>query len=391
MMSHRYQEVTSPKVKFLLVEVEKDNGTFYSDTLYDSDPMQPNGNKKLFLNAETTLMKLVQTQNNSEADVVVLVSGMDITGVSGGVLNPNVAGRAYVGAVCAVTYKVAVVEDMATTYSGVSVLSHELGHALGMPHDGERPQWPDPTNPWTQCKPSDEYLMAPTDGGRNSGYFSHCSIRAFRTFVRTLKADCFLVKSTRQHSQIPQNLPGTGMDATTLCRRIYSTFKDVRSQLTPVLNQQCKLQCCIHDLGYCYTKNMIDGMTCGYLKTCVRHRCGYHGRKSPPQQKTTGTPNTTTELTRSSTPPIAKITTPMPPAPPKPRPPYPHEPPAPPSSPFYPRNPQAPPSPSFNPHLPPAPPRRQKTGGFQKPYTRIPPVTRRKHVHEEWPAARNEI
>ncbi|EEC01777.1 hypothetical protein IscW_ISCW001378 [Ixodes scapularis] len=54
---------------------------------------------------------------------------MDLTGVSNGKLNPGLAGRAYVGAVCASTFKVAVVEDVATTYSGVSVLSHELGHA----------------------------------------------------------------------------------------------------------------------------------------------------------------------------------------------------------------------------------------------------------------------
>ncbi|CAN7974664.1 unnamed protein product [Ixodes persulcatus] len=54
---------------------------------------------------------------------------MDLTGVSNGKLNPSLAGSAYVGAVCALTYKVAVVEDVATTYSGVSVLSHELGHA----------------------------------------------------------------------------------------------------------------------------------------------------------------------------------------------------------------------------------------------------------------------
>uniref|UniRef100_A0A0K8RJM7 Putative metalloprotease n=1 Tax=Ixodes ricinus TaxID=34613 RepID=A0A0K8RJM7_IXORI len=277
MMSHRYQEVTFPEVRFLLTEVEMDNGTFYSSTIYGTDPIQPNGKHKLFLNAETTMNKLVQTQGSSEADVVVLLTGMDITGVTNKGQNPNLAGRAYVGAVCAVTYKVGVVEDVATTYSGVSVLAHELGHALGMPHDGESPQWPDPGNTWTQCKASDEYLMAPIDGGRNNGYLSRCSIAAFRAFVKTLSAVCFFVKSKEKHSQIPQELPGITMNATTLCKRTYSTFKYVSSHITTQLQVRCKIQCCIQDLGYCYLKNMIDGMSCGVSKTCLRHRCANRG------------------------------------------------------------------------------------------------------------------
>uniref|UniRef100_A0A0K8RHJ0 Putative metalloprotease n=1 Tax=Ixodes ricinus TaxID=34613 RepID=A0A0K8RHJ0_IXORI len=287
MMSHRYQDITSPKVRFLLVEVERNNGTHFSDTVHGSDPINPKGKQKLFLNAETTMAKLVQTQSTSTADVVVLITGMDLTGVSSGKLNPGLLGRAYVGAVCARTYKVAVVEDVANTYSGVSVLSHELGHALGMPHDGESPQWPDPANTWTRCTASDEYLMAPTDGGRNSGHFSVCSIAALRIFVRTLRADCFLVRSQNRYSQAPKELPGITMNATTFCKRTYSTFKTVTSRLNPVLNARCQIECCIYDLGYCYRKNMIDGMPCGVSKTCLRHKCGYHGH-----QTTTTTPRT---------------------------------------------------------------------------------------------------
>ncbi|KAM7298457.1 uncharacterized protein ISCGN_019052 [Ixodes scapularis] len=75
MMSHRYQDITSPRVSFLLVEVERNNGTHFSDTVHGSDPMNPKGSHKLFLNAETTMAKLVQTQRTSTADVVVLITG----------------------------------------------------------------------------------------------------------------------------------------------------------------------------------------------------------------------------------------------------------------------------------------------------------------------------
>uniref|UniRef100_A0A0K8RLJ8 Putative metalloprotease n=1 Tax=Ixodes ricinus TaxID=34613 RepID=A0A0K8RLJ8_IXORI len=119
--------------------------------------------------------------------------------------------------------------------------------------------------------------MAPTDGGRNSGHFSHCSIAAFRLFVKTLKAECFLVKSKTRYSQTPKELPGLKMNATRLCKKTYSKFKHVTSRLTTEFSARCQILCCIHDLGYCYAKNMIDGMSCGNSKTCLRHKCGYHG------------------------------------------------------------------------------------------------------------------
>uniref|UniRef100_A0A0K8R7G8 Putative metalloprotease n=1 Tax=Ixodes ricinus TaxID=34613 RepID=A0A0K8R7G8_IXORI len=235
--------------------------------------------------------------------------------------------------------------------------------------------------------------MAPTDGGRNGGHFSLCSIAAFRLFVKTLKQDCFLVKSEEKHPQIPQELPGSTINATTLCKKTYSNFKIVRYHSNTMLEAQCKIECCIQDFGnyeYCYEKSMIDGMHCGGSKTCLRHKCGHHGGHKHHQPKTTEKPMTTTELTRPSTTSITKRTTPMPPAQPQPRPPSrpsnPYRPPAPPSPPSYPQKPPAPPSHPFNPHLPPAPPRRQSTRGTQRPD--IPRVTRWKHIHEHWPAPR---
>ncbi|KAM7298570.1 uncharacterized protein ISCGN_019162 [Ixodes scapularis] len=75
MMSLRYQEVTSPKVKFLLVEVERDNSNYFSTTVHGPDPTHPDRQEKLFLNVGDTLTKLVHTQKESPADVVILLTG----------------------------------------------------------------------------------------------------------------------------------------------------------------------------------------------------------------------------------------------------------------------------------------------------------------------------
>uniref|UniRef100_V5IEY9 Putative tick metalloprotease n=1 Tax=Ixodes ricinus TaxID=34613 RepID=V5IEY9_IXORI len=83
-------------------------------------------------------------------DMVILLIGCDIADRDDkGELIVGVTGYAYIGGACSAA-KVAIVEDMYKIFEGVHSFAHEVGHLLGMVHDGQGPHDGLPGSPGVQ-------------------------------------------------------------------------------------------------------------------------------------------------------------------------------------------------------------------------------------------------
>jgi len=90
----------------------------------------------------------------------------------------SVIGYAYVGGACAEGRRVTIVEDRGT-YNGVGTAAHEIGHLLGVVHDGDRGH--------ESCR-AGGYIMSPWSNG--SKRWSGCSVKQMRSFVTSRRALC---------------------------------------------------------------------------------------------------------------------------------------------------------------------------------------------------------
>ncbi|XP_040061290.2 zinc metalloproteinase-disintegrin-like lachestatin-1 [Ixodes scapularis] len=173
-------------------------------------------------------------------------------------------GSAYLNGLCEELFRFGIVEDVAHTYSMVSAAAHEIGHILGMPHDGDIPPYHAPNVTWERCSVTSGSLMAPSLGGRNGCFFSHCSLQHMRVFVGLQTEQCYKVKSKKAF-QAPCQLPGVGLNMTDLCKKLHPDTPGITGFSTPKYDGKCKFLCIamVNTTIHFFTHRHIDGMPCG--------------------------------------------------------------------------------------------------------------------------------
>ncbi|XP_049270837.1 venom metalloproteinase antarease-like TtrivMP_A isoform X2 [Rhipicephalus sanguineus] len=251
----RYLEMEHPKIKFKLVGVTRQSDSFG----------KVNGD---MLDSSATLEELGKYYKKKHVpgnpDLVFMLSGLDLVDDANG---RALTGIAYRGHVCK-NYRVGMGEDIATSYSGVKTMAHEMAHILGSPHDQT------PRCPW-----KDGYLMSYLDGGTRKYRLSVCSQEEIRSTVRKLPQRCFDEQSKTNYMAQHKKFPGQSVRPQYYCRKMLK----VRGKGTKVvpekidyLSQQCKMKCCMKDSfgDKCYTVNILEGMGCTKGKTCRRGTCG---------------------------------------------------------------------------------------------------------------------
>uniref|UniRef100_A0A0K8RAC8 Putative metalloprotease n=1 Tax=Ixodes ricinus TaxID=34613 RepID=A0A0K8RAC8_IXORI len=176
-----------------------------------------------------------------------------------------------------------------------------MGHILGMPHDGEIPSYSVPGVTWRRCQASWGYLMAPSLGGENEGFFSHCSLQHMSVFVKLQDEECYKVKSKKAF-QAPGKLPGVGLNMTALCKKLHPRVPRIMGFSNWTLNAKCEFLCytTMNRYRYFFTHRHVDGMPCGDRKICFRERCGHYSTALPPLP-TLPTTETTTPTTTTTT------------------------------------------------------------------------------------------
>uniref|UniRef100_A0A147BWY1 Putative secreted metalloprotease n=1 Tax=Ixodes ricinus TaxID=34613 RepID=A0A147BWY1_IXORI len=129
----------------------------------------------------------------TEDDIVVLLTGLNIASYNSTtdeVKSEGILGYAYVGGACT-SSKVGMVEDEANMFTGTHTFVHEVGHLLGMSHDGDGPLKSVTDSPGASyCNADDGYIMAPSHHVNSTHIFSVCSAYQLEAFQMDPSIKC---------------------------------------------------------------------------------------------------------------------------------------------------------------------------------------------------------
>ncbi|XP_029825124.3 snake venom metalloproteinase kistomin-like [Ixodes scapularis] len=312
MINMRYAVMTHPRVQFVLVGVSTITGRdSITEIVEDQDVLRPHTHRKKYALSEKTLENLADAVYTNKikviADLTVLVTSLDFADYENGQLSNGVLGVAYLGGMCSIRLRAAETEDTPHTYSMVSILVHELGHSLGMVHDGDKAVYSTARYKHHVCSARDGYTMAPVAHGARDGQWSSCSLEHLRGFLETLKQACFDMLSAKHYQINMTRFPGADITKQQLCEKKYSDFKGVTVHPESLNAADCRIWCCPRNFSRrCLQAHLTDGMECKKGFYCVKHQCvekvtHQPSRPAPPARYTTRSTTTTTTRRRLTT------------------------------------------------------------------------------------------
>ncbi|XP_054162354.1 A disintegrin and metalloproteinase with thrombospondin motifs adt-2-like [Oppia nitens] len=201
-------------------------------------------------------------------DHALLLSGINMYVIDGlGRKKRHVVGLAPVSGMCNSLNSCTISEG--TSFQTVLVAGHEMGHSLGMEHDG--------TQDGNSCN-NDNFVMSPTLGAGKTTW-SSCSKDYLDKFVRSSQASCILGSS--QHINIinqfipTDKLPGQTFTADQQC--VLRFGADAKHSPMQALEDICRLVRCDVGTGRniiaYHAHPALEGTTCGNKKLCREGRC----------------------------------------------------------------------------------------------------------------------
>ncbi|XP_068218497.1 LOW QUALITY PROTEIN: A disintegrin and metalloproteinase with thrombospondin motifs 10-like [Palaemon carinicauda] len=207
-------------------------------------------------------------------DMGILISGLNFYSVSkpDGKTSYSTMGLAAVRGVCHSGYSAVIVELGATDtwgkpypsagFASVYVMAHEMGHNLGMLHDG-----------YGNSCPKNGFVMSASRSTSGETNWSSCS----REIIETLQAPCLddvpSEPSIHDHS-IYDQLPGQSWDAYDQCR-VFLRDDDATLYNETIGADVCQTVMCRspHRIGYFKAGPALDGTYCGKESWCIAGTC----------------------------------------------------------------------------------------------------------------------
>ncbi|KAK3091227.1 hypothetical protein FSP39_018110 [Pinctada imbricata] len=142
--------------------------------------------------------------------------------------------------------------EASTSFNGVIIAAHEVGHLLGAYHDGEAEA--------SGCSSQSGFIMSYTrDDSFKFSRFSECSVRSFQNFLRMDRSACLMKRSSRETLQFPTTFPGKYMTLKEQCRRFTGGPPCEEGA------KQCEHLCCDDRNGewrYTRSEPAVDGTAC---------------------------------------------------------------------------------------------------------------------------------
>lgn len=196
-------------------------------------------------------------------DHAVILTGLDLYVVNkNGKVSSQVVGLAPVAGMCTVTSSCTVNEGR--HFESVYVVAHEIGHNLGMRHDGPLAD--------NGCDPS-AYIMSPTLGSGKITW-SECSNTYLQKFLDTVQSRCLLDhgNSAGQLDHSAEGiLPGERFDADQQCMLKYG--RGSRHSGAQSLEDICRDLHCQRE-RYTWTSHpALEGTKCGEDMYCRGGEC----------------------------------------------------------------------------------------------------------------------
>ncbi|XP_013389055.1 A disintegrin and metalloproteinase with thrombospondin motifs 18 isoform X1 [Lingula anatina] len=228
-------------------------------------------------NAEKTLDSFCQWQSalkhreNFHHDHAILLTATDLCVNEYGPC--DTLGFAPIQGMCSSRRSCTINED---TGLGVAfTIAHEVGHNLGMVHDGEG----------NYCSKYDGGIMSPTLSVGNDGVFkwSVCSREYLQKFLQSHQSRCLSEDEPKMAADysFPDKLPGQMYDADTQCKWQFGSSASLCN--FDFGREMCKYLWC-HTVGYkCETKFLpaADGTRCAPGKWCLKGLCLPEGDSGP--------------------------------------------------------------------------------------------------------------
>ncbi|XP_046752796.1 A disintegrin and metalloproteinase with thrombospondin motifs adt-1-like isoform X1 [Diprion similis] len=202
-------------------------------------------------------------QDTRHWDHALMLTGLDLYVVNKrGKVSSQVVGLAPVAGMCTKTSSCTVNEGR--HFESVYVVAHEIGHNLGMRHDGSTSD--------NQCDPT-SYIMSPTLGSGKITW-SPCSRSYLQRFLQTSQSRCLLDHGS-SGGQLDHSaegaLPGERFDSNQQCILKYG-FGSRHSTQQP-LDDICRDMHCERE-RYTWTSHpALEGTFCGNNKWCRGGRC----------------------------------------------------------------------------------------------------------------------
>ncbi|KAI8420420.1 hypothetical protein MSG28_008914 [Choristoneura fumiferana] len=227
-----------------------------------------------FLSNFCTWQRLENPQGDTDPlhwDHALILTGLDLYVVSkNGKVSSQVVGLAPVAGMCTVTSSCTVNEGR--HFESVYVVAHEIGHNLGMRHDGPLAD--------NGCDPS-AYIMSPTLGSGKITW-SQCSKNYLQKFLDTVQSRCLLDhgNSAGQLDHSAEGiLPGERFDADQQCMLKYG--RGSRHSGAQSLEDICRDLHCQRE-RYTWTSHpALEGTKCGEDMYCRGGECVERAGSTP--------------------------------------------------------------------------------------------------------------
>ncbi|CAL1295322.1 unnamed protein product [Larinioides sclopetarius] len=229
-------------------------------------PDAADGDIDLYLDNFCSWQSAKNPSVNSELhwDHALMLSGYDLHKLTpGNEKNKKVLGLAWVNGMCRPKHSCTLNEG--SSFEAAFVIAHEMGHSLGMMHDGRG----------NDCDPS-AYLMSEKTGpGRIT--WSTCSNDYLDRFFQKGYGACLDDDSsyTLENVNHPfdDKLPGERFDLEEQCKlSLGDEFKPHVVPKTP-FNNVCRELWCVSGLWASVAHPALEGSSCGTGKHCIQGKC----------------------------------------------------------------------------------------------------------------------